>query len=201
MSLSSINSEFVSQSSSSSSSMLTVEKGGRGIYEHPVLVMDRIKQHIASLEVIAVGDKAYPVLLLDICKKSRVVQKKLQALLSTASSATECRKKYSQMLQLLERWVGITTRYALFFDLYGGHCSILLDLRERFPNKNRTPMPSNDIVSDEFRAIERWLAERGVIYQALDTLCGEDFEVRKMVWCKAKGNAVLLTLQSTNRRC
>jgi len=139
VSLSSINSEFVSQSSSSSSSMLTVEKGGRGIYEHPVLVMDRIKQHIASLEVIAVGDKAYPVLLLDICKKSRVVQKKLQALLSTASSATECRKKYSQMLQILERWVGITTRYALFFDLYNGHCSILLDLRERFPNKIEHP--------------------------------------------------------------
>lgn len=62
-------------------------------------------------------------------------------------------------------------------------------------------MPSNNIVSDEFRAIERWLAERDVIYQALDTLCGEDFEVREMLWCKAKVNAVLLTLHSTNRRC
>jgi len=83
--------------------MLTVEKGGRGVYEHPVLVMDRIKQHIAALEVIAVGDDAYPVLLLDICEKSRIIQKKLQALLSTASSATDCRKKYFQMLQILER--------------------------------------------------------------------------------------------------
>ena len=114
MSLSSINSEFVSQSSPPSTSMLTMEKGGRGIYEHPVLVMDRIKQHIAALEVIAVGDDAYPVLLLSICEKSRIVQEKLQALLSTASSATGCRKKYSQMLQILERWVKITTRYALF---------------------------------------------------------------------------------------
>ena len=83
--------------------MLTVEKGGRGVYEHPVLVMDRIKQHIAALEVIAVRDDAYPVLLLDICEKSRIIQKKLQALLSTASSATDCRKKYFQMLQILER--------------------------------------------------------------------------------------------------